>query len=41
MTIITYEEFDKVNLRSGTIIRAEEFERARKPAYKIWGGFWT
>lgn len=39
MTIITYEEFDKVNLRSGTITRAEEFERARKPAYKIWADF--
>ncbi len=39
MTIITYEEFEKVRLLSGTIIRAEEFARAKKPAYKIWADF--
>lgn len=36
---ITYEEFAKVDLRSGKIIKAEIFERAKKPAYKIWADF--
>lgn len=29
---ITYEEFEKVDLRSGTIVKVEEFPRAKKPA---------
>lgn len=39
MSIISYEEFSKVDLRSGTIVKAEVFERARKPAYKVWVDF--
>lgn len=39
MDIITYEEFERVNLRSGTIIKAEEFLRAKKPAFKVWADF--
>ena len=39
MTIITYEEFERVNLRSGTIIKVEEFSRAKKPAFKVWADF--
>jgi tRNA-binding protein len=37
--IITYEDFEKVELRSGTIIRAELFPQARKPAYQVWVDF--
>jgi tRNA-binding protein len=36
---ISYEEFEKVELCSGTIVRTEEFARAKKPAYKIWADF--
>ena len=39
MNIISYEQFEAVELRSGTITKAEVFERARKPAYKIWADF--
>ncbi len=36
---ITYEEFDKVNLRSGTVVKVEPFPRAKKSAYKVWVDF--
>jgi tRNA-binding protein len=39
MEIITYDEFTKVELRSGTIIKVELFPRAKKPAYKVWVDF--
>jgi tRNA-binding protein len=38
MTIL-YEEFEKVDLRSGTIVKAETFPRTKKPAYKVWVDF--
>ena len=39
MNVISYEEFERVNIRSGTIVKAEVFERTRKPAYKVWVDF--
>lgn len=39
MTPITYDDFERVELRSGTIIKVDEFPRARKPAYKVWADF--
>lgn len=36
MQTIDYKDFDKIELRVGTIIRSEIFEEAHKPAYKIW-----
>ncbi len=37
--LISYDEFEKVDIRSGTIVKAEEFPRAKKPAYKVWVDF--
>ena len=39
MKIITYEEFESVDLRSGKIVKVEEFPRAKKPAFKVWADF--
>jgi tRNA-binding protein len=35
MPLITYPQFEAVELRVGTITHAEPFPEARKPAYKL------
>ena len=37
--MITYDDFEQVDLRSGTVVKVEFFERVKKPAYKIWVDF--
>lgn len=33
--MITYQDFEKVEIRAGEIIEAEDFPEARKPMYKL------
>ena len=37
--IIKWEDFNKIDLRVGTIVNIEIFEKAVKPAFKIWVDF--
>lgn len=33
--MISYEDFEKVDIRAGEVLEAEDFPEARKPMYKI------
>ena len=36
MPEISWDDFERVDLRIGTIVRAEPFPEARRPAIKVW-----
>jgi tRNA-binding protein len=33
--IITWDDFEKIDIRAGTIIEVNDFQKARKPAYQV------
>lgn len=33
---ISWADFEKIDLRAGTVIRVEAFSKAKKPAIKLW-----
>ena len=39
MKPISWQDFEKVEIRAGTINRVEDFPEAKVPAYKIWVDF--
>ena len=39
MKPISWQDFEKVEIRAGTITRVEDFPEAKVPAYKIWADF--
>lgn len=39
MSVITYADFERVQMHVGRIQRAEPFPEARRPAYKLWIDF--
>lgn len=38
---ITWEDFEKIDIRTGTIIEVADFPKAKKPAYKLKIDFGT
>ena len=39
--VLSWDDFDKVDMRTGTIIDVSDFPRARKPAYRLTIDFGT
>ncbi len=38
-TVLSVDDFLKVDIRTGTVVRAELYLEARNPAYKMWINF--
>ena len=39
MKTIGWQDFDKVELRVGTVVNVQDFPEARKPSYIVWVDF--
>jgi len=40
MKLITYSDFELVELRTGTVTNVQGFPEAHNPSYKVWVDFW-
>ena len=36
---IQWDDFEKVDMRAGTVVDVQPFEKAKKPAWKLWIDF--
>ena len=39
MSVISWSDFENVEIRCGTVIDVKDFPKARKPSYQIWIDF--
>jgi len=39
MSVISWSDFEKVEIRCGTVIDIKDFAKAKKPSYQIWIDF--
>ena len=37
--LISYSDFEKIDIRVGTVVRVEDFPNAKKSAFKLWIDF--
>lgn len=38
--MLTYQDFEKIEMRVWTIIEVKDFPKARNPSLKVWADFW-
>jgi len=41
MPLINWDDFEKIDIRTGTILEADPFPKAKKPAYRLLIDFGT
>ena len=39
MSVISWNDFEKIDIRCGTVIEVKDFPKARKPSYQVWIDF--
>ena len=37
--MISWDDFEKIDIRVGTIVKVSDFPKAKKPAYQLWIDF--